>query len=139
LQTWQPILGQEFVVIHDLLNRNLLSAGRRGEGAHDVFWKKYGILAMMSFPFHMIAWVDDSLQLVPAHHIWENNSFPNAKETDWIGPKMWMINEVHHGKLCWGPSILYIAFVLTRLVAENEFDFKSNGNEFSILFAWATT
>ncbi|KAI2490183.1 hypothetical protein MHU86_24405 [Fragilaria crotonensis] len=38
-QTRRPMLGQEFVVMHDLLNRNVLSAGQRGEGAHDVFWK----------------------------------------------------------------------------------------------------
>ena len=51
-QTRRPMLGQEFVVLHDLLNRNVLSAGRRGEGAHDVFWKRYGILAMANFQFH---------------------------------------------------------------------------------------
>jgi hypothetical protein len=43
LQTQCPILGHEFVVMHNLLNQNILLAGRRSEGAHDVFWKRYGI------------------------------------------------------------------------------------------------
>ena len=48
-QTRRPMLGQEFVVLHDLLNRNVLSVGRRGKGAHDVFWKRYGTSAMVNF------------------------------------------------------------------------------------------
>ncbi len=55
LQTQQPMLAQEFVVIHDIFNLNVLSAGRRGEGAHGVFWKRYGILAMVNFQFYLIA------------------------------------------------------------------------------------
>jgi hypothetical protein len=39
-QTQHPMLGREFVVMHNLLNQNLLSAGRRSKGARDVFWKK---------------------------------------------------------------------------------------------------
>jgi hypothetical protein len=49
------MLAQEFVVIHDIFNLNVLSAGRRGEGAHGVFWKRYGILAMVNFQFYLIA------------------------------------------------------------------------------------
>jgi hypothetical protein len=64
LQSQRPMLGQEFVVMNDLLNWNVLSVGRRGEGAHDVFWKRYGILAMVNFQFHLIARVDDSTQLL---------------------------------------------------------------------------
>ena len=63
-QTKRPMLGQEFVVMHDLLHRNVLSAGRRSDNAHDVFWKRYGISAMTKFQFHLIARVDDSTQLV---------------------------------------------------------------------------
>jgi hypothetical protein len=79
-QTQQPMLGQEFVVMHDLLKRNVLSAGRRGEGAHDVFWKRYGISAMVNFQFHLIARVDDSTQLV-LEHIRVHDAFPNALKT----------------------------------------------------------
>ena len=50
-QTRCPMLGQEFVDMHDLLNQNVLSAGHRRDNAHDIFWKRY-------------AWVDDSMQLV---------------------------------------------------------------------------
>ena len=79
-QTRRPMLGQEFVVMHDLLNRNVLSAGQRGEGAHDVFWKRYGISAMVNFQFHLIARVDDSTQLV-LEHIRVHDAFPNALKT----------------------------------------------------------
>jgi hypothetical protein len=61
------MLGHEFVVIHNLLNQNVLLAGRRSKGAHDVFWKRYGISAMVNFQFHLIARVDDSTQLVLEH------------------------------------------------------------------------
>ena len=54
------MLGYEFVVMHNLLNQNVLSAGRRSEGAHDVFWKRYGLSAMVNFQFHLIARVDDT-------------------------------------------------------------------------------
>ena len=68
-QTKRPMLGQEFVVaMHDLLNRNVLSAGRRSDNAHDVFWKRYRILAMTNFQFHLIARVDDSTQLSIGTH-----------------------------------------------------------------------
>ena len=80
LQTRRPLLGQEFVVLHDLLNRNVLSVGRRGEGAHDVFWKRYGISAMVNFQFHLIARVDDSTQLV-LEHIRVHDTFSNALKT----------------------------------------------------------
>jgi hypothetical protein len=75
LQTQRPMLGHEFVVMHNLLDQNVLSAGRRSEGAHDVFWKRYGLSvvtnfqlsAMTNFQFHLIACVDDSTQLVLEH------------------------------------------------------------------------
>jgi hypothetical protein len=38
-QTQRPMLGHEFDVMHNLLNQNVLLAGRRSEGAHDVFGK----------------------------------------------------------------------------------------------------
>ena len=79
-QTRRPMLGLEFVVMHNLLNQNVLSAGRRSEGAHDVFWKRYGISAMVNFQFHLIARVDDSTQLV-LEHIRVHDSFPNALKT----------------------------------------------------------
>jgi hypothetical protein len=79
-QTRRPMLGQEFVVLHDLLNRNVLSVGRRGEGAHDVFWKRYGISAIVNFQFHLIARVDDSTQLV-LEHIRVHDTFSNALTT----------------------------------------------------------
>ena len=66
-QTRRPMLGHEFVVMHNLLNQNILLAGRRSEGAHDVFWERYVISAMMNFQFHLIARVDDSTQLVLEH------------------------------------------------------------------------
>ena len=58
------LAGQDFVVLHDLLNQNALSTGRRSDNAHDIFWKSYGKLSMTIFQFHLIAWVDDSTQLV---------------------------------------------------------------------------
>ena len=79
-QTRRPMRSQEFVAMHDLLNRNVLSAGRRGDGAHDVFWKRYGISAMTNFQFHLIARVDDSTQLI-LEHIRVHDSFPNALKT----------------------------------------------------------
>ncbi len=79
-QTQRPMLGQEFAVLHDLLNRNVLSVGRRGEGAHDVFWKRYGISARVNFQFHLIARVDDSTQLV-LEHIRVHDTFSNALKT----------------------------------------------------------
>ena len=66
-QTKCPILGQECVLMHDLLNRNVLSAGRRSDNAHDIFWKRYGILAMMNFELYLITSVDYSTQLVLEH------------------------------------------------------------------------
>ena len=66
-QTKRPMLGQEFVVMHDLLHRNVLSAGRRSDNAHGVSWKRSGILAMTKFQFHLMARVDDSTQLVLEH------------------------------------------------------------------------
>jgi hypothetical protein len=80
LQTRPPMLGHEFVVMHNLLNQNVLSAGRRSDGAYDVFWKWYGISAMVNFRFHSIACVDDSTQLV-LEHIRNHDSFPSALET----------------------------------------------------------
>ncbi|KAI2511670.1 hypothetical protein MHU86_2736 [Fragilaria crotonensis] len=79
-QTRRPMLGQEFVAMHDLLNRNVLSAGRRSNNAHDVFWKRYGILAMTNFQFHLIARVDDSTQLV-LEHIRVHDTFASALKT----------------------------------------------------------
>jgi hypothetical protein len=61
------MLGHEYVVMYNLLNQNILSAGQRSEDAHDVFWKWYGISAMVNFQFHLIARVDDSTQLVLEH------------------------------------------------------------------------
>jgi hypothetical protein len=75
------LVGQEFVAIHDLLNQNVLSAGRRSKNAHDVFWKRYGILATTNFPFHLIAWVvDDSNELV-LEHIQVHDTFASATKT----------------------------------------------------------
>ncbi|KAI2510537.1 hypothetical protein MHU86_3805 [Fragilaria crotonensis] len=80
-QTRRPMLGQEFVAMHDLLNRNVLSAGRRSDtNALDVFWKRYGILAMTNFQFHLIARVDDSTQLV-LEHIRVHDTFASALKT----------------------------------------------------------
>ena len=79
-QTKRPMLGQEFVVMHDLLHRNVLSAGRRSDNAHDVFWKRYGITAMTNFQFHLIARVDDSTQLV-LEHIRVHDTFTSALKT----------------------------------------------------------
>jgi len=74
------MLGHEFVVMHNLLNQNVLSAGRRSEGAHDVFWKRYGISAMTNFQFHLIARVDNSTQLVLEHNR-VHDKFPSALKT----------------------------------------------------------
>ena len=90
------MLGQEFVVMHDLLNGNVLSVGWRGEGAHDVFWKRYGILAMVNFQFHLIARVDDSTQLVLGH-IRVHDAFPNALKTrEGVIDRRGFIAAVHH-------------------------------------------
>jgi hypothetical protein len=80
LQTQHPMLGHEFVVMHNLLNQNVLLAGQRSEGARDVFWKRYGISALVNFQFHLIACVDDSTQLV-LEHIQVHDSFPSALKT----------------------------------------------------------
>ena len=74
------MLGQEFVVRHDLVNQNVLSAGGRRDNAHDIFWKRYGILVMTNFQFHLIAWVDDSTQLV-LEHIRVHDTFVSALKT----------------------------------------------------------
>jgi hypothetical protein len=78
-QTQCPMLGHEFVVMHNLLNQNVLSAGQRSKGAHNVF-ERYGISAMVNFQFHLIACVDDSTQLV-LEHIQVHDSFPSALKT----------------------------------------------------------
>ncbi|KAI2489078.1 hypothetical protein MHU86_25522 [Fragilaria crotonensis] len=91
-QTQRPMLGQEFVAMHDLLNRNVLSAGRRSNNAHDVFWKRYGILAMTNFQFHLIARVDDSTQLV-LEHIRVHDTFASALKTRLNWSKMWMTTD----------------------------------------------
>ena len=78
--TQRPMLGHEFVVMHNHLNQNVSSAGQRRKGAHDVFWKRYGISAMTNFQFHLIAHVDDSTQLVP-EHIGIRDLFPSALKT----------------------------------------------------------
>jgi hypothetical protein len=80
LQTRRPMLGHEFVVMHNLLNQNVLSADRRSKGAHDVFGKRYHISAMVNFQFHLIACVDHSTQLV-LEHIRVHDSFPSALKT----------------------------------------------------------
>jgi hypothetical protein len=59
-QTQRPVLGHEFVVLYNLLNQNVLSAGQRSEGANNVFWKRNGTSAMTNFQLHLIARVDDS-------------------------------------------------------------------------------
>jgi hypothetical protein len=133
LQTRRPLLGQEFVVLHDLLNRNVLSVGRRGEGAHDVFWKRYGILAMVNFQFHLIARVDDSTQLV-LEHIRVHDTFSNALKTR----LNWSKNVDDEQDAPWQivlGSLNPVYCVLCSLalwLAGNEFEVKSNSNEFFI-------
>ena len=70
-QARRPILGQEFVAMHELLNE--YDGARRS-------WKRYGISAMVNFQFHLIARVDDTTQLV-LEHIRVHNSFPNCLKT----------------------------------------------------------
>ena len=79
-QTKHPMLGPEFVVMHDLLNQDVLSAGHRSNNAHDHFWKRYGILAMTNFQFHLIARVDDSTQVV-SEHIRVHDTFTSTLKT----------------------------------------------------------
>ena len=62
------------------VKKNVLSAGPRSDNAHDVFWKRYGILAMTKFQFHLIARVDDSTQLV-LEHIRVHDTFTGALKT----------------------------------------------------------
>jgi hypothetical protein len=78
-QARRPILGQEFVALHELLNQH---DGRRRNGNQGgrVCWKRYGISAMVNFQFHLIARVDDTTQLV-LEHIRVHDNFPNCLKT----------------------------------------------------------
>ena len=107
LQTRQSVLGQEFVVMHDLSNWNVLSTGWSGWGAYNIFWKS---MVHRQWWTSNYIWchkymAGDATQLV-LEHIQIHEMFPNALNPDWIGPKMLMMNELHHEKLCGGSSIL---------------------------------
>jgi hypothetical protein len=78
-QTQRPILGQELIVLHELLSQH---DGRRRNGNQGgcVCWKRCDILAMVNFQFHLIPRVDDTTQLV-LEHICVHDNFPNCLKT----------------------------------------------------------
>ena len=69
----RPILGEEFVALHAILNEY-------GNQGARVCWKRFGISAMVNFQFHLIARVDDTTQLV-LEHIRVHDNFSNCLKT----------------------------------------------------------
>jgi hypothetical protein len=77
-QARRPILGQEFVALHELLKQHDGTRRNRNQG-DNVHWKRHGKLAMVNFQFHLIACVDDSYNSTHTlEHIHVHNNFPNC-------------------------------------------------------------
>jgi hypothetical protein len=79
-QAQRPILGQEFVALHDELLNQHDGRRRNGNQGGRVYWKRYGITTMVNFQFHLIARVDDTTQLV-LEHICVHDNFPKCLKT----------------------------------------------------------
>jgi hypothetical protein len=77
-KTKRPMVGDEFIAMHDVLKKMGAASGRTT--THASYWQRYGISALVNFQFHMIARVDDSTQVV-LEHIRVHDNFPHALKT----------------------------------------------------------
>jgi hypothetical protein len=76
-RTRRAMIDKEFTDLHNILSRadNDGVSGRTTK--HAIYWKRYGISAIVKFQFHLVAQIDDSTQITH-QHIRMPDHFPNA-------------------------------------------------------------